>query len=71
MNDTRLYDGMTMLILGDGLPSGMASGSCGLSPIHRQPLRPAAGGGSSLNVGQRIVQITAEAQSTQILENIS
>jgi len=29
-----------MLILGHGLPSGMACGSCGLSSVHGQPLRP-------------------------------
>jgi hypothetical protein len=36
------------------LPSGIVSGSCGLSSVHGQPVRPGGGGGSSLSVGQRM-----------------
>jgi len=43
-----------MLTRGQGEPSGIVSGSCGLSSVHGQPVLPGGGGGSSLRVGQRM-----------------
>jgi hypothetical protein len=38
MNWAWLCDGVTMLTRGQGVPSDMMSGSCGLSTVHGQPV---------------------------------
>ncbi len=43
-----------MLMRGQEEPSGIKSGSCGLSSVHGQPVLPDVDAGSSLRVGQRI-----------------
>src|SRR5713226_3769098 len=54
INCPWLYDGVTILIRGQGRPSGIVSGNCGLSSVHGQPVLPGGGGESSIRVGQRI-----------------
>ena len=44
-----------MLILGQGVPSGMELGSRGVSSVQGQPFVPLGGAGSSDHAGQRIV----------------
>lgn len=43
-----------MLTLGQGEPSGMVAGNWADSSVQGQPVLPAGGEGSSVNVGQRI-----------------
>ena len=52
MNCPWLNEGVTMLIRGHGEPSGIVSGSCGLSSVHGQPVLPGGGGGISVTLGQ-------------------
>ena len=53
MNRPWLKDGVTIVIRGQGLLSGMHSGSRMLSSVQGQPVLPSGGVGSSLNDGQR------------------
>ncbi len=49
-----LNEGVTILIFGHGLPSGVVSGIWEASAAQGQPVLPGGGGGSSNRVGQRI-----------------
>src|SRR6266542_4133802 len=52
-----LKDGVTMLIHGQGWPSGITSGKPGLSFVQGQPVRPGGGTGKSATLGQRTVTV--------------
>jgi len=58
--------GVTIEILGQGLPSGWAAGNCGDSTVQGQPCFPAGGDGSSCNWGHRIKYYLSEPYSFAI-----
>ena len=56
-----------MLTRGHGDPLGKVSGTCRVSSVHGQPVRPGGGGGSSAIVAERMDprQIWPEESSFQ------
>lgn len=55
MNCPWVYDGVTMLMRGQGQPSGILPGGTQLPSVQGQPVRPGGGGGISVTVGLLIL----------------